>query len=1061
MVRVKESLFPRLALNRPVTVVMTLLALLVVGYIAFTQISVELLPAGFTPPFLGVYIPYPNANPQEVEEQIAKPVEEQIRTIASVRRVETSSSGNGCWTFIEFAQGTDMDLAYDQLRDRMDRVKAEIPDDIERVYLRKFSDDDDPILWVALIEEVPHNDPFMLAEQHIQRPLERIDGVAKVEIWGADEKSVLIHINQDLVKAYKINLYEVIQRLRNDNFAISSGYVREGGRKIYVRSLGKFNSLEMVRNLPIRGNTIRLKDIAEVKYDVPERRWRNMVDGKAAMSIGIYKESVANTVELCRNIRHFFDDEFAADPTSRHFRVEFLFNQGELIEESIDNLARTGLWGGFFAFVVLLFFLRRVRMTLIVSLALPLSVLIALTAIYFIGWSLNMITMMGLMISIGMVVDNSIVVLENIYRKQAAGANPREAALWGTSEVALAITMATMTTVVVFLPLILINDEIGFRFYMLRIGVPVMVALIASLFVAMIFIPLAATRVMSKRMVKEPASIRRSNHLYQRMLGWSIRHRLETFVILGIITFSMFAIQSKIPKNPNMRGNINDFRVILDMPDNYTLDEAQQVVEAVQDTIRAKDELYGVRTIRAWYRNNRGNIHVFLHAPPRKEWFQVAWEKIKQRFNGHDTKVMDRKAVIEDVKKRFPEFPGVEMRTTWRREGGNDASLDIVLYGDDTNTLVELSKEVERRLRNIEEIISIEPDRERGGDEIRLKINREQAKKYGISPTLISGTVQYALRGIPLPKYHTSEKEINVRIQLREEDRKNFSQLKNMTFFTRSGKEIPLNTVASFSVQKGLGEIHREDGKTYLRIKANTTKDNIKTLYASVDQVMKGFEMPYGYSWSKGRQFRRMQESDSSTKFSLLLSGTFVFLLMGILFESFVLPLSVILAVPLSFVGAYWIMYLTHTPIDMMSQIGFVILVGVVVNNSIVLIDLINRLRNEGYERYEAIVEAGKHRFRPILMTAFTTIGGLLPMAIGNAKMIGIPYAPMGRTIIGGLLASTFLSLIAVPWAYTIFDDMRAYFQHVWSLFLKKSVPIEKVNVALNDIQEESDHVLS
>ena len=270
-------------------------------------------------------------------------------------------------------------------------------------------------------------------------------------------------------------------------------------------------------------------------------------------------------------------------------------------------------------------------------------------------------------------------------------------------------------------------------------------------------------------------------------------------------------------------------------------------------------------------------------------------------------------------------------------------------------------------------------------------------------------------------------------IQLQEVDRETLQQLKNITFFSANGKEIPLATVASFTVKKGFGEIVRENGKTYLSIQANTTEKDLGLMYEKVDMAMAGFEMPYGYKWTKGERFRRMQEGDSSQLFAMILSITFVFLLMGILFESFVLPLSVIIAIPFSFVGAYWMLYITDTPIDLMSRIGFIILIGIVVNNSIVLIDLVNRLRKEGFARLDALMEAGFKRFRPILMTAFTTIGGLIPMAVGNAKMIGISYAPMGRTIIGGLIFSTFVSLVAVPWAYTIFDDMRNYFKRIVS----------------------------
>ncbi len=1034
----KTSLLARFSIHRPVTVVMCLTALLVVGFIAFKQIAVELLPAGFEPPFLGVWTPYPNANPQEVEEQIAKPIEEQIQTISGVRRIQTNSSTNGCWTFIEFAQGTDMNLAYAQLRDRMDRAKAELPEDIERLYLRKWSDDDDPIMWIALIESEPHDDPYLLVEQHIQKPLERIDGVAKVEIWGAEEKSVLVHINQDKVKSYKVNLYEVIQQLRRDNFAISSGFVMEGDRKIFVRSLGKFEDIDDIKNLPVRGSNLRLKDIADIKYDVPERRWRMRIDDKKAITIGVFKESVANTVELCQQVTRAFEESFQHDPKLSGFKMEMLFNQGQYIEESVENLQRSALWGGMFAFVVLYFFLRRLRMTLIVNLAIPLSLLVTLTVLYFMGWTLNVITMMGLMISVGMVVDNSIVVLENIYRKRAEGLTEQEAALRGTSEVSMAVTLATLTTVVVFLPMILMNDDIGFRFYMMRIGLPVIISLLASLLVAMIFIPLAATKIVSKKKVQEPAVIIRSNNFYQRLLGWSISHRMEMFVIL---VFAMASIQfaaSHAKYKKDTHGNINDFRLIFDMPDNYTMEDAERLLKIAADTIRVKSEKYGVRTILARHSANWGNLQVFLQPTPKKDWYEIAYENIAKKIGLMPEGVLAREAVIEDVKKRVPKFPGVEMRTTWRQEGGDDASVAIVLYGDDTNTLMTLSKEVERRLRTIDEIVSIENDREKGADEIHLYIKREQAKKYGISPTAISGTVQYALRGFPLPKYHTEEKEIDVSIQLREEDRQNLSQLKNLTFFTASGKEIPLDAVASFSIQKGVGEIRRENGKTFLMVKGNSTTDDRAGLFRKVNAVMQGFQMPYGYTWSLGQNFRRMQESNESVKFAMILSITFVFLIMGFLFESFVLPLSVILSIPLSFFGAFWIMYLTGTPIDLMSQIGFVILVGIVVNNAIVLIDLINRLRKEGLSRHDAIIEAGKHRFRPILMTAFTTICGLLPMAVGNAAMIGIPYAPMGRTIIGGLLTSTMLSLIAVPWAYTIFDDMREYFKKLTALYIAR-----------------------
>jgi len=1041
----KNSLLPTFSVNRPVTVVMCLIALLVIGGIAFKQISVDLMPAGFSPPFLGVWASYPNSNPQEVEEQVAKPIEEQVRTINGVKRVASSSSGNGVWAFVEFGQGTDMEVAYAQLRDRMDRVKAELPEDIERVYLRKWGNDDEPIMWFALIEQEPHDDPYLLVEQHLQKPLERIDGVAKIEISGAEEKSILIHIRQDMVKSYRVNLYDVIRGLRKDNFSISSGHVTDGDRKIYVRSYGRFTSLDEIRNLPIRGSNLRLKDIADVKYDVPEDHWKLRIDDSNAITLEVYKESSANTVALSRKVAERFAQEVENDPALSGFKVETLFNQGALIEDSVDNLQRTGIWGALFAFCVLYFFLRRLRMTLIVNLAIPLSLLITLTVMYFMGWTLNLITMMGLMISVGMVVDNSIVVLENIYSKRAEGLGDRQAALSGASEVGLAVTLATLTTVVVFLQLILMNDDTGFRFYMLRIGLPVMVALVASLIVAMVFIPLAATRIVSNREVAEPRTVLRANRAYHRALEWAISHRVEMFAIIVLVFASMQFAAANIEQTDSTEGNINDFRFIFEMPDHFTMEEASALMGQVADSVNAKRDLYGVKTVMTKNSNNFGRLRVFLNEPPKQDWYEVAYDNLLAELGLSEQNVMTREAVIEDLKARLPRMPGVEVRTSWhRQEGDDDSSVSLTLYGDDTRTLVRLAKEAERRLRTIPEFISIETDMEKGASEIHLEIKREQAKKYGISPDAISGTVQYALRGFPLPRYQTEDKEIKVQIQLREEDRRNLSQLKNLTFFTASGKEIPLDAVASFSVEKGIGEIQRENGKTYLGIKANTTSDDIAGLYRKIEKAMVGFTMPYGYSWSKGKHFDRLRQNNENAIFAIIMSACFVFLLMGFLFESFILPLSVILAIPFSFFGAYWMLYLTGTPIDIMSQIGFVILVGVVVNNAIVLIDLVNRLRKQGWSRHDAILEAGKQRFRPILMTAFTTIGGLLPMAVGNTSMIGIPYAPMGRTIIGGLLTSTLLSLIAVPWAYTLFDDMREHFRKLTALFMsKKSQTVE------------------
>ncbi len=404
-------------------------------------------------------------------------------------------------------------------------------------------------------------------------------------------------------------------------------------------------------------------------------------------------------------------------------------------------------------------------------------------------------------------------------------------------------------------------------------------------------------------------------------------------------------------------------------------------------------------------------------------------------------KTLPRDKVLADLKQRLPEKPGVRFRTSWRSaaEGGDEGTVSVLLYGDDTGKLAELAEEVERRLRLLPGVLSVETDREAGGDEIAVHIDREVVQRNGINPREVAFTIMYALRGITLPRFQEKNKEIQMRIQLKEEDRQNLEQLKNLTFVNRDGKPVPLSAIARFSFSKGFGQIPRENGKTFLSVKATTQMEDLPRISRMIDAVMKDFDMPYGYSWQKGQRFRRFMQQNTSFLQSMQIAVVFVFILMGILFESFVLPLSVMIAIPLSLFGAYLLLYLTGTPQDIMAGIGMIVLVGVVVNNAIVLIDMINRRRQEGLSRTEAILDAGTHRLRPILMTSFTTIAGLLPMALGSATLWGFPYAPMGRAIIGGMFSSTFLTLLAVPVLYTLLDDFGAFVQRLFQWMTRRS----------------------
>ncbi len=1024
-------LLPRLSLDRPVSVIMAVAALLVVGVVAYTRIPLDLVPGGLEGDRLYVRAGYADASPAEVEREVTRPLEEAIATVPRVGRVISGADRGGAWANVQFLPGTDMHEAYADLRDRIDRAMAELPEEIERVQVLRWNQDDWPVMWIGASLEGEFADAFQLLDVHVRPALQRIEGVGTVEVRGEAARQVRIELDQGRLRGHGVSPYEVGRRLASLNFALPGGRVMEGGRRIHVRSLGRFESLDEVRQLIVDDeHGLRLGDVAEVALKPPKQEWFTRIDGRPALGIEVMKASGGNLVEISRGVRAKLA-ELQRRPHLEGVDFEIFWDQGEHIVESVDNLKSTGLWGGLFAGLVLLFFLRAVRMTLIITLAIPLSVTATVATIYFLGWSLNLITMMGLMLSLGLVVDNAIVIVENIHRRRQEGAGPREASIRGAGEVGLAVTMATLTTVVVFLPLILMSGDEEFAFIMLRLGGPVVVGLLASLVIALLIVPLAAQRIGTSG-GGDPRIIARGRAAYERVLAWVLTHRLDTTLIVLAAMASMQIPMQGLERTDGGSRSRKDIWLALRMPEGQTIEAADRFIAGVEDTLLSHRESYGIRLVETWSSNSFGRIHLILEEDESNDWYAVAWNDLLESAGLRHSPHMDYVEVLEDIEERLPMPPGFEMRINWRDGGGDDNTVSVNLHGPDTDRLVELSREVERRLEGIPGLLSVQTDVDRGATELRVRLDRAQVRRYGLDPRVISGNISYALRGRELTRMHTDDgREVSVFFQLREADRRSLHQLRNLSFRAPGGNEIPLETLARLEVAQGLGGIRREDRQTVLAVTATTTEAGAESLFERVDEAMAGFETPRGYRWDKGERFQRLQQQEDSRLFALILSVTFVFLLMGVLFESFVLPLSVIVAIPFSFLGVFWTLYLTKTPFDLLSGIGTVILVGVVVNNAIVLIDLANRLRAEGHDRFEALMEAGRLRFRPILMTTFTTICGLLPMAVGNARMIGMPYAPLGRTMMGGLLASMVLTLVIVPLCYTFFDDLRELLRRV------------------------------
>ena len=1024
---------PRFSVNRPVTVTMILLAMLVVGAIAYSRIPLTLFPEGMEWPRLFAWASYPNAGAIEVEKKVVRLMEEAVAQVGSVKRIQSRANRGSGSVIVEFQKDTDLQVASAEMRDRLDRVMPEMPDEIEQVMVRGWDANDIPIMAGSITFPPGSGDPRFLMDTYIEPAFRRIEGVGNVELWGTPDKQVLVEMDQDRMRSHDINMFQAVNDLRSQNVTVPGGWIVEGGKKIYLRSVGRYKTVEELSETIVDPeHQLSLKDIASVSYEPPQKDWSNRINGQEAMGFEIVRSAEANVVHISHAVEAALE-ELASHPKLRDLESVVFWDQGKHVTSSVYNLRDSGLWGGLFAAVVLFFFLRAVRMTLIITLAIPLCIMVTITALYFAGWSLNMATMMGLMLSLGLVVDNAIVIVENIFRLRQSGVDPRRASIEGAGEVGLPVTMATLTTVVVFLPLVLMGSDDNMAFWMLRIGVPVMVGLVASLFIALLIIPLAALKMGSDKKRSDSAGIAWLQQRYKRSLRWVLTHRLDAFILVVLAVASMRIPMEGISRTD--RNERDETRIMLnfEMPSGQSLEQAETFMSAVEDTLIANQALYNVANINSNFSAGRGEISMYLQEEEDLEWYSVAWSDLLKELGIRNQPYLDYDEVEEDLQMRLQMPPGVKMRVNWQ-DTQEDAAVSVTLYGEDTRVLMGMAREVERRLESIPGLLSVDTDMDRGGTELQLRLDRGQMQRLGVSAQEVSGSISYALRGHKINKFHTEDgREIDIQVQLEAYDRKNLQDLRSITFSVEDGREVPLESLAEIYVERTLGGIRRDNRQTVLNVVARADKEGAEALFGQVDRAMKGFEMPRGYRWDKGDRYERLEEQDDSMYFAVIMSVTFVFLLMGVLFESFVLPLSVLISIPFSFLGVYWTLYLTNTQQDIMSIIGMVILIGVVVNNAIVLIDLANRLRDEGMDRLEALMEAGRHRFRPILMTTFTTAFGLIPMAVGNSKLVGLAYAPLGRTMIGGLMASMVLTLVLVTLFYTFFDDLRVLVQRVMS----------------------------
>ncbi|WP_428265197.1 efflux RND transporter permease subunit [Haliangium sp.] len=1019
-----EEMLPRFSLDRRITVTMLMLTALAFGVVATIGIPLELIPQGFEAPHLNVIAPWRDAPPKEVLDKVVEPLEDELATVGGLEHMSSRSRTGQGRINLEFKSGTDMDVAYREVRDRVLRARANLPDDLEQIEIRKFNQSSLPILFIGVAMDPSVTDPYNLIQQELVVPLQRIDGVASVQSDGLQEKEILIELDREKTAAAGLNVYQVGAELARDNFSLASGDVRYGDKELLLRSMSRFANLDEIRDQLVNP-TVRLGDIATVRYAVPEQYWRVRVNGKPALALQVIKEGPANTIEVSNRVKEVFK-ELQKNPKLQGSEVEILFDQGDTIIESLATLVDSGRIGGIFAVLVLLFFLRRFRLTLIITLAIPLSMVIALIAMYFAGETLNILSLLGLIISVGLLVDNSVVVAENIHRLHREGMPKRAACVRGAGEIALAVVLATLTTVVVFLPIALVEGRA--QFFLLRLAIPISVSLAASLVVALVFIPLCVYLTLGKagasrrrRLIAHThQAMDRSlgglyritlaplNRLYGRILAVALRRRFDIgLAVMAVIMATGAAMKlSSIEFVEVSQEDRKDFRIQVDLPSNYNLEDAESFfaeIEVMMEQTKKELALEGYLLV-----------------------FAANWGRVEGWFPNQ--KDATRLEITDKVMARLPQRAGIKYFSGTEDEGvgkGDRSTYQVVLNGEDADSLATVATALEGQLSAVEGVIGIQRNDEASPNELALVVDRDRAQRQGISPTAIAGVVAAGLRGRPLPRYQDAGREIPMRVRFEEDDRESLAELADFSVPTVSGQYAKLSSVTDVRFLSSARTIRRHGKRVSHTVSVDLEEGAERETRARLDAVVSRFDLPEGIRIGPPVADRRLQAEIQSLTFALLVSVIFIYLIMAFLFESLVLPLSVLLTIPLASIGVFWGHIAVGRDIDFLGFVGILLLVGIVVNNGIVLIDYVNRLRQDGIARTEALLLAARRRFRPIMMTAGTTVCGMIPLTMGDPTSIGLSYKSFGLTLIGGMLTATALTLLVVPVFYTLFEDAR------------------------------------
>ncbi len=1004
------------SIKRPVFTLVIMFLIIILGAVSFSRIPITLIPE-LNPPIGVVVTNYPGASPTEVSEKVTKPLEANLATLPGIESIQSNSQEGSNFILLEFDWSTDIDDVQSDIMQRIDQTP--IPDDSNDPRFLKFDPSQFPILQLSLRSSDPDADVRVVAEE-LETELRQTDGVASVNISGSLIEEIQIELDQAELEERGLQQSDVVQLIQANNISLPGEPIEtEDGRNLTTRIISTLTSVEEIRELvltidPIEGDNVTIADVAEVNVSERESNNETRTNEEPAVLLSALQESRANTAEVSDAFQERLD-ELLSEERFEGVEADILFDQGDYVKLAIGNIGQTLILGGIFAMLVLFFFLRGIKSPIIIGVAIPYSVIVTFVLMFFADFALNILTLGALALGIGMLVDNAIVVIENIERHLAMGKNSKKAASEGAKEVSSAIIASTLTTVAVFLPVIFISGLIGEIFF--EFALTISFSLFASLAVALTVIPMMASRMLGKPSDKPKVQkdTSRSVKAFEGSVVWALRHRiivlLTALVLLVVGAFGVMQVGTEfIPATDE--GFVS---VTVELEEGSSRTATDEVVNQIEDELKLEEDV---------------DVYVSLIGSTQQGQAQGSSESNTAEIYVKlvDLAERDRSVFefVDEVQPRVLETVGEQALVSFNLQtaaGSSPNTLSFTVTDTDRQRLDNAVADIEGALTDLPEVTELTNDRQETIDEIQMTINRDAATEYGLPPVQIAQTVNNITRGVLATQVLTDNDEVlSVYVAYDEEERNSLEKLRELSLRTPAGEFVELQELADIEVAQGPVSIQRVDQADSVSFTLqHQSSITLGDMSDEVDAAIEELGLDENTMISFGGDRELLDNSINDMMLAVVLAIVLVYIVMAAQFESFKYPLVIMFTVPLMAIGVAIALFVTQTPVSITAVIGLLVLVGIVVNNGIVLVDYINQRKQAGMDSYDAIITSVHDRRRPILMTALTTILGLLPLAIGIGQGTEINQ-PMGITVIGGLISSTLLSLYIVPIVYSLFD---------------------------------------